>query len=142
MSSRPTPLPPEASLSTSPSSCDTTKYVRTPDDLAPSKRVLNPLMGWTRADVVQHSRDHGGAAIALDATMPSNRPLACTIWSGSCNAGQLSSGGLLDSSRHGQVHFLNAEDPTGIWVRTSTEARTMQVAGAILATMTQPASEC
>jgi hypothetical protein len=121
-SSRPTPLLPEASSSTSPSSCDTTRYAvrnrnggpslcqpslttrqRTPDNLAPSERALNPPTGWTCADAVQHTYDRGGAAIAHGSTTPPNHPFARTIWSGSCDAGQLTSGGLLDSSRHGQV---------------------------------------
>jgi len=55
---------------------------------------------------------------------------------------------------HDRLEFLTAVDPTEIWVRTSTEDRTLQVAGAMLAAMdprasgkpwkvhTQPASVC
>ncbi|KAI0280858.1 hypothetical protein BC826DRAFT_1073573, partial [Russula brevipes] len=43
-------------------------------------------------------------------------PFIRTIWSGSCDAGQRSSGRLLDSSRHGQVRLclttpLHSTDP-------------------------------
>lgn len=55
---------------------------------------------------------------------------------------------------HDRLEFLTVVDPTEIWLRTSTEDRTLQVAGAILAAMdprasgkpwnvhTQPASVC
>jgi 2-phosphoxylose phosphatase len=36
---------------------------------------------------------------------------------------------------HDHLGFLRAVDPNEIWVRTSTEDRTMQVAGAMLAAM-------
>jgi hypothetical protein len=85
------------------------------------------------------------------------------IWSGSCDAGQLTPGGLFDAAQHGKVcvpfprfpfplthrqekkdlwelyhdrlGFLAAVDPAEIWVRTSTEDRTLQVAGAMLSAM-------
>lgn len=66
------------------------------------------------------------------------------IWAGSCDVGQLTPGGLVDASQHGKdlwelyhhhLGFLRAVDPNEIWVRTSTEDRTMQVAGAMLAAM-------
>ena len=55
---------------------------------------------------------------------------------------------------HDHLGLIRAVDPSEIWVRTSTEDRTMQVAGAMLAAMdplvagqpwpvyTQPASVC
>ncbi|KAH9957830.1 histidine phosphatase superfamily [Russula dissimulans] len=120
-------------------------HKRTPDNLAPSERALNPPTGWTCSDgAVQFTYDLGGAAIAHDATTPPNHPFASTIWTGSCDAGQLTPGGLLDASRHGKdlwelyhdrLGLLCAVDPAEIWVRTSTEDRTMQVAGAMLAAM-------
>ncbi|KAI9463914.1 phosphoglycerate mutase-like protein [Russula earlei] len=118
-------------------------HKRTPDNLAPSERVLNPT-GWICSDATQLTYDLGGTAIAHDATTPLNHPFASTIWSGTCDAGQLTPGGLLDASQHGKdlwelyhdrLGFLSAVDPAEIWVRTSTEDRTMQVAGAMLAAM-------
>ncbi|KAI0282952.1 hypothetical protein BC826DRAFT_1109478 [Russula brevipes] len=75
---------------------------RTLNNLAPSERTLNPPMGRTHIDVVQHvrSRRRSDCARRHDATMPSNHPFACTIWSGSCDARQLCSSGL-SSSQHG-----------------------------------------
>jgi len=121
-------------------------HKRTPDNLAPSERALNPPTGWTCSDAaaVQFTYDLGGAAIAHDPTTPPNHPFASTFWTGSCDAGQLTPGGLLDASRHGKdlwelyhdkLGFLCAVNPAEIWVRTSTEDRTMQVAGAMLAAM-------
>ncbi|KAI0281735.1 hypothetical protein BC826DRAFT_1190901 [Russula brevipes] len=72
----PTPLSPEANSSTSPSSSDTTRPV---NNLAPSEPIV-----------------HG-------ATASPNYPFARTVLSGLCDAGQLTSGGHFDSSRHGQA---------------------------------------
>jgi hypothetical protein len=60
--------------------------------------------------VAQHTYDRGGAAISHGATtpLPPNHLFTRTIWSRSCHAGQRSSGGLLDSSRHGQVRLYPA----------------------------------
>jgi hypothetical protein len=113
----------ELSSSTSLSSCGTTRCVaglpylrvshpfqqqlslrqRTPDNLAPSERALNPPMGWDCSGVEQLTYDLGGAAIAHDATTPPQHPFARTIWPGTCDAGQLTAGGLLDASQHGRV---------------------------------------
>jgi hypothetical protein len=77
---------------------------RTPDDLAPSEHALNsPMLDLRRRG--PHKYYRGGAAIAHGATTPPNYPFARTIWSGSCDAGQRSSGVLLDSSRYGQVRL-------------------------------------
>ncbi|KAH9966321.1 phosphoglycerate mutase-like protein [Lactifluus volemus] len=119
-------------------------HKRTPDNLAPSERALNPPMGWDCSGVEQLTYDLGGAAIAHEATTPPQHPFARKIWPGTCDAGQLTAGGLLDASQHGRdlwelyhdhLGFLNVVDPSEIWVRTSTQDRTMQVAGAMLAAM-------
>ncbi|KAI0293662.1 phosphoglycerate mutase-like protein [Multifurca ochricompacta] len=119
-------------------------HKRTPDNLAPSERALNPPMGWDCSKAVQLTYDLGGVAIAHDATTPAQHPFARTIWSGTCDAGQLTSGGLIDAAQHGKdlwelyhdhLGFLSVVSPEEIWVRTSTEDRTMQVAGAMLAAM-------
>jgi 2-phosphoxylose phosphatase len=76
---------------------------RTPDNLAPSERALNPPMGWDCSGVEQLTYDLGGAAIAHEATTPPQHPFARKIWPGTCDAGQLTAGGLLDASQHGRV---------------------------------------
>jgi hypothetical protein len=58
------------------------------------------------SDALQFTHDFGGAAIAHDATTPPDHPFASTIWNGSCDAGQLTPGGLLDASRHGKVRDI------------------------------------
>ncbi|KAI9431170.1 phosphoglycerate mutase-like protein [Lactarius indigo] len=94
-------------------------HKRTPDNLAPLERSLGPP--WDCAS-------------------------ARTIWRGTCDAGQLTPGGLRDAARHGKdlwelYHarpgLVSASRPRQdeVWVRTSTEDRTMQVAGAMLAAM-------
>ncbi|KAH9993436.1 phosphoglycerate mutase-like protein [Russula vinacea] len=100
---------------------------------------------WICSDAaVQLTYDLYGAAIAHDASTPHGHPFASTIWPGSCDIGQLTPGGLVDASQHGQdlwelyhdhLGFVRGVDPREIWVRTSTEDRTMQVAGAMLAAM-------
>ncbi|KAH9976993.1 phosphoglycerate mutase-like protein [Russula compacta] len=124
----------------------TRHHKRTPDNLAPSERELNPPTGWTcsNAGAVQFTFDLGGAAIAHDATTPPDHPFASTIWSGSCDAGQLTPEGLFDAGQHGRdlwelyhsrLGFLRVVDHHEIRVRTSTEDRTMQVAAMMLAAM-------
>ncbi|KAF8498089.1 phosphoglycerate mutase-like protein [Russula emetica] len=120
-------------------------HKRTPDNTAPSERNINPQAGWICSDeAIQFTYDLCGAAIAHDPMTPHDHPFASTIWAGSCDVGQLTPGGLVDASQHGKdlwelyhghLGFLRAVDPNEIWVRTSTEDRTMQVAGAMLAAM-------
>lgn len=90
---------------------------------------------------------------------PALHPFRSQIWNGTCDAGQLTHGGLQDSIQHGKVWiiylprrtidlygilqdfwdvyhkklgFLNVVDDKHLYVRTSTETRTFQVAGGML----------
>ncbi|KAH9017569.1 phosphoglycerate mutase-like protein, partial [Lactarius pseudohatsudake] len=123
-------------------------HKRTPDNLAPLERTLGPPGGaaWDCASAVQLTYDLGGKAIAHPATTPAQHPFARAMWRGTCDAGQLTPGGLRDAARHGKdlwelyharLRLVSAPRPRPdeVWVRTSTEDRTMQVAGAMLAAM-------
>ncbi|KAF8264862.1 histidine phosphatase superfamily [Lactarius quietus] len=122
-------------------------HKRTPDNLAPLEGTLGPPEGavWDCTDAVQLTYDLGGTAIAHDATTPAQQPFARTMWRGTCDAGQLTPGGLRDAARHGKdlwelyharLGLVSAYvGPEEVWVRTSTEDRTMQVAGAMLGAM-------
>lgn len=80
---------------------------RTPDNLAPLERTLGPPGGaaWDCAGAVQLTYDLGGAAIAHTATTPAQHPFARAMWHGTCDAGQLTPGGLRDAARHGKVRL-------------------------------------
>ncbi|KAN0129956.1 phosphoglycerate mutase [Lactarius tabidus] len=121
-------------------------HKRTPDNLAPLEGTLGPPEGatWDCSGAVQLTYDLGGTAIAHDATTPAQQPFARTMWRGTCDAGQLTPGGLRDAARHGKdlwelyhtrLGFVGAPRSDEVWVRTSTEDRTMQVAGAMLGAM-------
>ncbi|KAH8989038.1 phosphoglycerate mutase-like protein [Lactarius hatsudake] len=123
-------------------------HKRTPDNLAPLERTLGPPGGaaWDCASAIQLTYDLGGKAIAHAATTPAQHPFARAMWRGTCDAGQLTPGGLRDAARHGKdlwelyharLGLVSAPRPRPdeVWVRTSTEDRTMQVAGAMLAAM-------
>ncbi|KAH8988416.1 phosphoglycerate mutase-like protein [Lactarius akahatsu] len=112
------------------------------------KRTLGPPGGaaWDCASAIQLTYDLGGKAIAHAATTPAQHPFARAMWRGTCDAGQLTPGGLRDAARHGKdlwelyharLGLVSAPRPRPdeVWVRTSTEDRTMQVAGAMLAAM-------
>lgn len=81
---------------------------RTPDNLAPLEGTLGPPVGtaWDCTGAVQLTYDQGGTAIAHDAVTPAQQPFARTIWRGTCDAGQLTAGGLRDAARHGKVRPL------------------------------------
>ncbi|KAI0299626.1 hypothetical protein BC826DRAFT_1102732 [Russula brevipes] len=119
-------------------------HKRMSDNLVPFERVLNLPMGWTCANVVQHMYDSGGAAIVHNPTTLPNHPFyahdlvrvvrcrAACLW----RAPRLvPAWGVSMGLYYDRLKFLNAVDPVEIWVRTSMEARTMQVAGAMLAAM-------
>ncbi|KAI0262811.1 phosphoglycerate mutase-like protein [Gloeopeniophorella convolvens] len=119
-------------------------HKRTPDNIAPAERTLNPAAGWDCTGAEQRTYDAGGAAIAHDARTPAQHPFAVQLWNGTCDAGQLTPGGLTDAHAHGadlwgvyhgKLGFLREVSQDEIWVRTSTEDRTMQTAGALLAAM-------
>ncbi|KAI6142938.1 histidine phosphatase superfamily [Pisolithus tinctorius] len=94
-------------------------HKRTPDNLHLSERTLNPITGWNCSSIIPHNR----------------------IWAGTCDSGQLTREGLDDAIKHGRVRwgvyherlrFLEHVSEKEIYVRTSTEPRTQQVAGAML----------
>ena len=58
---------------------------------------------WDCTGAVQLTYDLGSTAIAHDATTPAQQPFARTMWRGTCDAGQLTPGGLRDAARHGKV---------------------------------------
>ncbi|KAG6372592.1 phosphoglycerate mutase-like protein [Boletus reticuloceps] len=116
-------------------------HKRTPDNLYPNERPLNPISGWNCDDFIQLDYAAGTAPVYHKAIIPEWHPFASQIWPGTCDAGQLTREGLDDAIKHGQdfwsvyhdkLGFLNTVDPRDIHVRTSTEVRTHQVAGAIL----------
>ncbi|KAI0673249.1 phosphoglycerate mutase-like protein [Trametes maxima] len=107
-------------------------HKRTPDNLYPNENELNPVP-WNCANLRQFSFGGGGAHIFHE-----------TIWNGTCDEGQLTEEGLQDAIRHGQdfwsvyhheLGFLTSVDERDIFVRTSTETRTFQVASGLLVGM-------
>jgi hypothetical protein len=72
-----------------------------PDNLALLESTLGAA--WDCSGPVQLTYNLGGTVIAHDATTPMQHLFACTIWCGTCDSGQLMSGGLRDSTRHGKV---------------------------------------
>jgi hypothetical protein len=91
---------------------------RTPDNLAPSERALNPPMGWARADAVQHTHDRGSAAIAHDSLQ---LPIRAHDLVGSCDAwaAELRRAPRLVPARAGaflSTQTLTHAPKTGLWV--------------------------
>ncbi|KIJ59604.1 hypothetical protein HYDPIDRAFT_33044 [Hydnomerulius pinastri MD-312] len=116
-------------------------HKRTPDNLYPNERSLNPASGWNCEDFLQQDYAAGTAQVYHDTIIPDWHPFAEQIWAGSCDAGQLTSGGLEDAIKHGQdfwsvyhhkLGFLEHVNQEDIYVRTTTEVRTYQVAGGLL----------
>ncbi|KAH7888873.1 phosphoglycerate mutase-like protein [Phlebopus sp. FC_14] len=133
-------------------------HKRTPDNLFPSERYLNPPSGWDCSDITQYdyatiSEPHnaeddmqpnasaGSAQVYHNTIIPDWHPFAAEIWPGTCDAGQLTREGLEDAVRHGRdfwsvyhhkLNFLTRVNQGEIHVRATTEVRTHQVAGAIL----------
>ncbi|KAF9233181.1 phosphoglycerate mutase-like protein [Melanogaster broomeanus] len=116
-------------------------HKRTPDNLYPDERTLNSASGWNCEDFLQQDYGAGTAQVYHETTIPEWHPFASQIWSGTCDAGQLTRGGLEDAIKHGQdfwsvyhgkLGFLEHVNTEDIYIRTSTETRTHQVAGAIL----------
>ena len=95
-------LPPELST-------ETIAGQRTPDNLFPSEQSLNPPAGWDCHDFIQQIYARGAAQISRQTVIPSWHPYASRIWSGTCDAGQLTRQGLDDSIRHGKVSFYKRE---------------------------------
>ncbi|KAI0633152.1 phosphoglycerate mutase-like protein [Trametes polyzona] len=118
-------------------------HKRTPDNLYPKENELNTFP-WECADFMQYSYGGGGARIFHETASPPWHPFLSQIWNGTCDEGQLTKGGLEDAIRHGQdfwsvyhheLGFLTSVNERDIFIRTSTETRTFQVAGGILVGM-------
>ncbi|KAI0698791.1 phosphoglycerate mutase-like protein [Earliella scabrosa] len=119
-------------------------HKRTPDNLYPQENELNGVP-WDCADFPQFSYGGGGSAhVFHETTSPSWHPFLSQIWNGTCDQGQLTKGGLDDAIRHGkdfwsvyhhELGFLTSVTEKDIFIRTSTETRTFQVAGGLLSGM-------
>ncbi|KAI0758759.1 phosphoglycerate mutase-like protein [Fomes fomentarius] len=119
-------------------------HKRTPDNLYPQENELN-AMPWDCADFAQFSYgDEGSAHVFHQTTSPSWHPFLSQIWNGTCDEGQLTKGGLHDAILHGKdfwsvysqkLGFLTSVTEKDIFIRTSTETRTFQVAGGLVVGM-------
>jgi hypothetical protein len=76
---------------------------RTPDNLFPSENALNPPSGWNCSDFMQEIYGGGTRPINRQTIIPSWHPYSSTIWSGTCDSGQLTQQGLDDAIQHGKV---------------------------------------
>ncbi|GJJ08539.1 hypothetical protein Clacol_002757 [Clathrus columnatus] len=131
-------------------------HKRTPDNLYPDENSLNPPAGWDCKDFLQFnfgslaSNTAENAQTYHETNIPSNHPFLSQIWNGTCDEGQLTAAGLEDSMQHGKdfasvyinkLKFLKGVDAIDVYVRTSTEDRTYQVAGALLYGMDETLSK-
>ncbi|OBZ74558.1 ER membrane protein complex subunit 1 [Grifola frondosa] len=116
---------------------------RTPDNLYPNENELNSVP-WNCTDLGQFNYGGGTTNIFHETEVPSWHPFLSQIWNGTCDEGQLTQEGLEDAVRHGRdfwsvyadkVGFLHSVNEKDIFIRTSTETRTMQVAGGLLTGM-------
>ena len=77
---------------------------RTPDNLYPQENELNAIP-WDCADFPQFN--YGGespsAQIFHNTDVPSWHPFLSLFWNGTCDEGQLTHEGLIDSTAHGKV---------------------------------------
>ncbi|EKM52252.1 uncharacterized protein PHACADRAFT_176271 [Phanerochaete carnosa HHB-10118-sp] len=115
-------------------------HKRTPDNLYPQENVLNTP--WDCSDFEQFNYGGPNAAQVFHKTdIPPWHPFLSTIWNGTCDEGQLTRGGLEDAIEHGQdfwsvysqkLGFLQSVNEKDIFMRTSVETRTMQVASGLL----------
>ncbi|KAH7923012.1 phosphoglycerate mutase-like protein [Leucogyrophana mollusca] len=116
-------------------------HKRTPDNLYPNEKELNPASGWDCTDFI--ARDYAGrtAQVYHETIIPDWHPFASQIWTGTCDAGQLTRQGLEDAIKHGEdfwsvyhdeLGFLDKVSEEDIYIRTTTEVRTHQVAGGFL----------
>ncbi|KAI0791129.1 phosphoglycerate mutase-like protein [Abortiporus biennis] len=118
-------------------------HKRTPDNLYPQENELNSVF-WNCTDFRQFSFGGGTTDIFHETTTPDWHPFLSQFWNGTCDEGQLTQGGLDDAVKHGQdfwsvyskrLGFLQSVNEKDIYVRTSTETRTFQVAGGMLTGM-------
>ncbi|KAI0743062.1 phosphoglycerate mutase-like protein [Daedaleopsis nitida] len=119
-------------------------HKRSPDNLYLQENELNAIP-WDCADFTQFSYGGSGSAqVFHETTSPSWHPFLSQIWNGTCDQGQLTRGGLDDAIRHGkdfwsvyghELGFLSSVNEKDIFIRTSTETRTFQVASGLLVGM-------
>ncbi|KAI0772316.1 phosphoglycerate mutase-like protein [Trametes elegans] len=118
-------------------------HKRTPDNIYPNENELNAVP-WDCADFKQYSYGCGGARVFHETVNPPWHPFLEQIWNGTCDEGQLTKGGLEDAILHGQdfwsvysreLGFLKSVNERDIFIRTSTETRTFQVASGLLVGM-------
>ncbi|EIW81638.1 phosphoglycerate mutase-like protein [Coniophora puteana RWD-64-598 SS2] len=118
-------------------------HKRTPDNLYPNERELNPASGWDWECGSQAYLDYvdGTAPVFPQSSVPDGHPFASAVWNGSCGAGQLTREGLEDAVQHGKdfwsvyhstLGFLDEVVEEDIYIRTSNEPRTHHVAGGFL----------
>lgn len=80
---------------------------RTPDNLYPDENSLNPFAGWDCTNILQQSYGGGTAKVYHETEIPAWHPYLKTLWNGTCDAGQLTLGGLEDAIQHGKVRLLD-----------------------------------
>lgn len=76
---------------------------RTPDNLYPDENSLNSFSGWDCTDIRENSYAGGTAKVFHETEIPTWHPYLRNIWNGTCDAGQLTAGGLKDALQHGKV---------------------------------------
>ncbi|RPD63478.1 phosphoglycerate mutase-like protein [Lentinus tigrinus ALCF2SS1-6] len=118
-------------------------HKRSPDNLYPEENELNSVP-WDCSDFSQFSYGGSGSHVFHETTSPSWHPFLSQIWTGSCDTGQLTKGGFDDATAHGKdfwsvygrkLGFLTSVNEKDIFIRTSTETRTFQVASGFLTGM-------
>ncbi|KAH8092212.1 phosphoglycerate mutase-like protein [Cristinia sonorae] len=119
-------------------------HKRTPDNLYPKENSVNTVP-WNCTDFDEFAYGGPGAAAVFHETfIPSWHPFLSLIWNGTCDSGQLTREGLEDAKQHGRdfwsvyskkLGFLHSVNDRDLFIRTSTETRTFEVAGGMLAGM-------
>ncbi|KAI0799747.1 phosphoglycerate mutase-like protein [Irpex lacteus] len=115
-------------------------HKRTPDNLYPQENPLNTPWDCSDFDQFNFGGPEGSRVFHKTET-PDWHPFLINVWNGTCDEGQLTRGGLDDAVKHGQDYwavyskklgFLKSVNEKDIFIRTSVETRTMQVASGIL----------
>ncbi|TFK81329.1 phosphoglycerate mutase-like protein [Polyporus arcularius HHB13444] len=118
-------------------------HKRSPDNLYPEENELNSVP-WDCTDFTQYSYGGSGSHVFHETSIPSWHPFLSQIWNGTCDTGQLTRGGFVDATVHGKdfwsvygrkLGFLTSVNAKDIFIRTSTETRTFQVASGVLVGM-------
>lgn len=65
--------------------------------------MLNPAAGWDCTDFLQFNYGGGSTRVYHETDVPEWHPFRAQIWNGTCDAGQLTRGGLEDAIKHGKV---------------------------------------